>query len=361
MSAMLTGCDTTQSGLKQAAIAARKAEEARMRAELVARIHDAETDVWNVLDPMIREAAGYRPEETFGYIGAVFVTEHFYSELLEREVNAEGIGSQVSILMVFPGSPAEEAGLRAGDRLISINGVKAPKGERGAVFALKKVKRHLKPGEMNLLEVDRAGELFVSEVEAIEGAYYGVIVVAGNTIDLHADGDAIWIGLSVVESMANSEDLSYICAYALAKNVMRQSRQKGRNSFLGQVVDIAAAMNGISTGGVFGNMGAKAYENSFDVESDLIALYLLASSGANVDAYPEFWERVLLKDSSKGELDNQDVERLDMQRRVIARIEEKRAAGEPLFPEEYLSGDASELEISDSDPSDEVDPHMDQE
>jgi len=344
LSLFLSGCESTDSENRKAERARKEAEESRMRAAFLARIHEAESDVWEILNPLIQKAAHYRAEETHAYIGAAFVTEAFYSEALLEEVRQEGFGSHVSVLTVFEGSPAEKAGLQGGDRLLSVNGVKVPKGQSSGSFAARKVKRLLKVDEVNQLEVERDGEELSLQVEAIPGAYYAVIIVASNTVDLHVDGDVIWLGLSMVESMDDSDDLAYICAYALAKNVMRHSKQKGRNAFLGQLVDIAAMTGGVNTGGTFGNLGGAAYERAFEVESDLIALYLLASSGYPYDTYPEFWDRVLRNQNRKGELKGKDQERLDKMRSVILAIEAKRAAGEPVFPEEYLQGDVSELE-----------------
>lgn len=343
---LLGGCESVDYQARKAEQARKEAEDSRLRAAFLARIHEAESDVWAILDPLIQKAAHYREEETFGYIGAVFATEAFYSEALLKEVRAEGFGSHVSVFTVFDDSPAAKAGLQGGDRLLSVNGVRVPRGQSSGAFATRKIKRLLIPGEMNQLEVQRGEEVLEFDIEAIPATYYSVIVVASNSVDLHVDGDVIWLGLSIVESMDDSDDLAHLCAYALAKNVMRHSRQKGRNAFLGQLVDIAAMTGGVNTGGVFQSMGGSAHEQAFEVESDLVALYLLASAGYRFDAYPDFWDKVLRARSKKGALKPKDEDRLEKMRSVIASIEAKQAAGEPVFPEEYLQGDVSELEAA---------------
>lgn len=315
-----------------------------MRAALLGRVHDAEASVWEHLNPLVQNAANYRSEETYGYIGAAFVTENFYSELFLREVRMEGLGPYVSVLTVFPDSPAERAGLKAGDKLVSVNGTKVPKGAGATSFAAMRVKRLLKPDEPNVLEVQRGEEILQLDVLPVAGAYYAVVIVESNVIDLQVDGDVIYVGLGLVENLKKRDDLSYLCAYALAKNVMRHTKQKGKNAFLGQLLDVAAAASGVNTGGVFGSMGSQAYSHAFEVEADLIALYLLASSGYEIEGYPVFWENVLRSRSRKDTLTAKEVERIETAGKVIASIEEKRAAGEAIFPEAYLQGDVSEIE-----------------
>ncbi len=340
----LGGCDSTTSAERKAEQARQAAEQARMRAAYLGRIHDAEGSVWEILNPLIQKAANYRAEETHGYIGAAFVTESFYGEAFVAEARAEGFGPFVSVLTVFPDSPAESAGLKAGDRVLSINGSKVPQGARASLFAARKIKRMLKPGVPNQMEVQRGSEIIPLEMTPVEGAYYGVVVVASDSIFLQVDGDVIWIGLSVVEGLKSEDDLAYLCAYALAKNVMRHPKQKGKNAMLGQLLDVAAAMSGVNTGGVFGGMGGNAYSHAFEVEADLIALYLLASADYEISGYPEFWDGVLRRRNRMGELTAKELERIETARKVIASIEAKREAEEPIYPEEYLQGDVSELE-----------------
>lgn len=342
--AFLGGCDSTSALERRAEAVRQEAEQARMRAAFLGRIHEAEGSVWETLHPLVEKAANYRSEETHGYIGAAFVTEAYYSEALVKEVRLEGFGPYVSVLTVFPDSPAESAGLKAGDRLLSINEVKVPQGSRSALFAARQVKRLLEPGGPNQLVVQRGSEVIQLEVEPVEGAYYGVIVVASDAVDLQVDGDVIWVGLSLVEGLKRSEDLAYLCAYALAKNVMRHSKQKGKNAMLGQLLDVAAAAGGVNTGGIFGGMGGNAYSHAFEVEADLIALYLLASADYEIGGYPEFWDRVLRGRDRNGDLTAKEFERIETAGKVIASIEEKRAAGEVIYPEAYLQGDVSEIE-----------------
>lgn len=345
---LFCGCDTTDSATRRELAAQREAEQARLRAVLLDRVHVAEGAVWERLHPMLTAAADYKEEETHAYTGAVFVTEDFYSEALEKEARAEGFGSYVSVLTVFPDSPAERAGLRSGDRLLELNGTRVPQGSGAAVYAARKLKRQLVAGEENQLLVQRGDEILELTVTPDKGAYYGVVIVASNSVSLQVDGDVIWIGLDTVESLKGGDELTYLCAYALAKNVMRHTKQKGKNMMLGQILDMAAAAGGVSTGGLFGGMGANAYSQAFEVEADLIAIYLLASSGNPYEGYPAFWDKALKARSRKGGLSAKDMERIAVAGKVVASIAEKEANGEPIFPEAYLQGDVSEIELGDA-------------
>lgn len=341
----IVGCETTESAAqKRLAREEREAQESQLREEFLDRIYAAEAEAWSVLDPLMREAAEYHVRETVAYTGAVFVSEDFYSEAFEKEVRGDGLGGFVSVQLVVPDSPAQRAGLKEGDRILEVNGKKTPRGQGAAFFAAKKMKRILEIDQSNTLLIQRGDETFELTIRPEDGVYYPVLIVASDTLDLHVDGDVIWLGLGMMERIEKGDDLNYLLAYALAKNVMRHPKQRGRNAVLGQLLDMAAMVGGVNTGGVFTSMSGNAYAHAFEVEADLIALYLLAAAEFEIDTYPDFWDNVLRQRSRKGVLSVKEEERIEKMRQVVASIHSKLEAGEPIFPEAYLQGDVSEIE-----------------
>ena len=72
------------------------------------------------------EAIRYRPlDATFSYIGLKAAEEAFYSDsqFIGYGLSTRLEGAAARVLQVFPDSPAAEAGLRRGDRIVAINGV----------------------------------------------------------------------------------------------------------------------------------------------------------------------------------------------------------------------------------------------
>ncbi|MFC0534947.1 M48 family metallopeptidase [Pelagicoccus mobilis] len=307
------------------------------------RIQDAEARVWDVLHPLMEEAANYQSSETYGYLGAVFVSEEFYPFRLRNALRRYSIGPYVSVSQVFPDSPAERADLREGDQILSVNGKRVPRWGRAARYASVRMKRDLVPGEVNEIKVRRGEETFSVSVTPEKAAYYSVIVSPESHVDIRPDGEVIWLSLAMVEDLADPSDFAYACSFALAQSIMRHPEKRRKNLWIGSTMDLAIIATGIPSIGVLGNASAKSKQRLFDVEADLIALYLLAAQGYDLANYPKFWEKQFPKQRYSGMLEKEDALRLEVQHQIIASIDAKRASGAFIFPEEYLAGDASEV------------------
>lgn len=299
---------------------------------------ELEAQVFSIMDPMMREAATYNPKESFGYVGAAFVTEAFYSDGYMQEARRAGFGPFVSVAAVSPGSPADLAGIQAGDRLISVNGKRVPRWGLGARFASQRLKKVLVPGKENKLVVERGDDRLTLEVVPERAAYYTTIVNPAATKDLRLDGDIIWMSQRLVNELKGSEDLAYTCAYSLAQSVLRHPEKRRRNGLIGGVVDAAALSAGVFTIGTMSATGHHKLDAEFSAEADTVALYLLAATGRDYEKYPEFWERLLKKQSPWGQLGKADHGRLESMGNVIATISQKQESGRFLFPDEVVSG-----------------------
>lgn len=322
-------------------------EEAAMKERYLKRIQSVEESCYEVLDALGPKVIEFNENEAIGYSGAIFSTGRFYPMDLEKAVVKQGMGDFVSVRYIVEGSPADEGGLLLGDRLVRMNGVKVPKGERASTFVVEKMGKLWLVDESNLLVVDRNGEEITLEIDANRSISYSVIVTPFIRDSVYAEGKAIYFPLEGMEGLEEQE-LDYICAHALVQNVMKHARMKGQNEFIGSVLDLAAAVSGVNTGGIFSSMGRNAHKAGFQIESDILALYALANAGVDISGYPDFWEEKLL--SEKKVMDRVSRERVEAMRQVVAEIEEKRLNGEPIYPTEYLAGEwerIDPLEMSD--------------
>ncbi len=341
----LTGCETTK--LSQAE-KERLEMERRMRiASLLEEVQLAENDIYETLHHLFLSAGGIKEKETFGYIGAFFVTNRFYPEVFEEALEEQGIDDPITVRHVIANSPADQAGIQKGDRLVEINGTSLPvKGLRPSKYAMNHLKKAFNPGEPNRLLVQRGGETLAFEVDPIKAAYYSLIVWPHSDVFAETDGKALFLSQSLLELADDYKQLSYVCAYAVAKGVMRHAKMKSSNMSIGSIFDIAAFIYGINTMGAFENMGRKAHALAFEVEADMIALYILANAEMDISEYPAFWEKTLPFYKRDRGLAKLDSERFEHMRKTIVEIEQKRMNGEPIYPTEYLSGEVDTAEES---------------
>jgi S1-C subfamily serine protease len=72
--------------------------------------------------PLLLSAASIAPERTRPYLGVFYANKYsFAQDFQETAARQYGLDEKLSILEVIPDSPAEFAGLMAGDRLLLLN------------------------------------------------------------------------------------------------------------------------------------------------------------------------------------------------------------------------------------------------
>jgi predicted Zn-dependent protease len=141
----------------------------------------------------------------------------------------------------------------------------------------------------------------------------------------------------------NDDELAVVVGHEIAHNAMRHLDAKKKNAtlgaILGAVVDIAAATQGVNTGGDFTNMGAgigaMSYSQDFEREADYVGMYLLALAGRSYENAADFWRR--MAQESPGSIKYASshptsAERFVRLEQTVAEIRQKQDAGLPLVP-----------------------------
>lgn len=202
-----------------------------------------------------------------------------------------GISEQPTVSFVVPGSPAEAAGIKAGDRILTVDGIAASDskaiGER--------LRQEQVIGRPVPVQLTRAGQtITVNPVPVKACGYPAVLQMDSQVVNAFADGERVMVTRGMMAFTRNDDELALVVAHELAHDSMRHIDAKKANAAGGLAADLALA---ILTRGAYrqsnmANAAAQSYSQEFEAEADYVGLYMLASSGYSIDDAPKFWRRM---------------------------------------------------------------------
>jgi Zn-dependent protease with chaperone function len=235
-----------------------RAEALRYELRQRKRVTDIARRLIRAVDPRANRASS-RP-----YLGLEPVRTHGAAE---RVFGQEAAPGGVYIGFVPGVSPAREAGLRAGDVLLSVNG-----REIGSPEDLDSAVRGLVPGQAAVLGLWRSGEFF--EVSAgVETLPVDVRFELVNKakVDAISSRGRIRIYYGMLRFCESDEELAMLLAHELSHHVLGHTRNV-------PLITLGGAFNG------------KIYRD-VEREADYLGARLLFAAGFDVEAGARFYER----------------------------------------------------------------------
>ena len=216
--------------------------------------------------------------------GLVIHTLEQYSADLQDDVRAFfGFETSLAIAVVVPGSPADRAGLKAGDSILAINGnpVRPARAqEAGTSLRRDAIERdlvRLAPTDPLTLQIVRGGTALEFRVEPETACRTRHEVRFGTSGLALSDGDTIQFS-DKFAGAADDEALAVIAAHELAHTALEHNRKlkaKGVNF------------------GLLQGFGRNAREiRAAEDEADRASVVILAAAGYNPAIAPAFWRGV---------------------------------------------------------------------
>jgi beta-barrel assembly-enhancing protease len=340
---LVPGCVSTQTQLASVDPQIVKAEEGRQRALAIRTLERQQSELDSIAWPLLVAAAPFC--ETAPQVAFRAGTRHAYrNEWQTAARDAVGLGDTLMVVGVTPGGPAAAAGLLAGDLILAIVDERGFAGPyTGDRFGKAMEKARRTPDVPLRLEVLRAGEVLNIAVPWVMACPYHTVVIQDGSLNAFADGKAVYVTTAMMR-FADPLELAVIVGHEIAHNAMGHLDAKKSNvmagGFLGLLADIALATQGVNTGGRFTaegmQAGAMVFSQDFEREADYVGLYILALAGIDVKEAPTFWRHMAI--ASPGSIamavtHPTTAERFIRLEQVIAEIELKKSAGEPLRPE----------------------------
>jgi hypothetical protein len=150
-----------------------------------------------------------------------------------------GIKDEPTVLSVVPDGPADRAGIKAGDVLVSMWGL--PISEYN-VEVIQERARNVKARVVMPVQVRRDGRTLDLTVEPVVSCDYPAILSPQQVLNAFADGERIFITRGMMAFARTDDELALVVGHELAHNTMRHIDARKSNATAGMVGDIALAI-----------------------------------------------------------------------------------------------------------------------
>lgn len=273
-------------------IEANKQKEIAVRETLRAqeRLH-------NVSYPILKAGLPLCIDRKSQYIGIRYATKHdFDKEFQDVAITQLKLDSTLKIISVVKSSPAEIAGMKQGDILLSVNGIDAPVDEKASEKFTEHLKKELKNNNKLSFKIIRDGIHESINVNTEETCNYPLIISSESDVNAYADGNNIFVTQGMMDFAETDNELALVVGHELAHNSMRHIDSKRLNAIGGFLIDILfVALTGVNTQGAFSNAAAGAYSQEFESEADYVGLYFVERAGYEIDDAAYFWRKMGVK------------------------------------------------------------------
>jgi hypothetical protein len=319
-------------------LAARR--EAELRYEMAIRTQLPYLQrLWKVGFPLLQAGAGLCVERTTPRAGFEYWNRYAFGDMgvqyLERTYDLD---DALVVLAVFPGGAAARAGLKEGDELLALDGAEVPTGPDSDPAFKKLLRENLKASQAIALEVRRGDERRTLSLVPQPVCDFQLDFSTSHQLGASSDGAEMTITLGMMNFAHTDEGLALVVSRELAHNILNHIDQRNGYAFMGGMLDLLAATQGIITQGAISQFASGINAKAFEAEADYVGLYLMARAGFEVEEAPQFWDTLVERDPSGSEYSALAYEtdmphRKAAMRNTIQEIEEKRSRGAPLMPD----------------------------
>jgi beta-barrel assembly-enhancing protease len=297
---------------------------------------DQENRLYTLAAPLLTSNVALCKQSAHYLLGFTAKTKYSYSNAFIGAAQAGlGLGEQLRVMNVLPGSGAAQSGIQQGDILLAVEDKPLPPGPDAEKKAGLLISDAIKQHSSLTLTVMRNGSRLNLQVPLTNACAFGVELGDTDEVNSYADGRRVLITRGMLNFTRTDEELAYVLAKEIAHNILSRSgrpRMKATIDRLrlpgeSRIVPVSTATTTL----------LQPYTPVLDATADKLALYLLTRAGYSIDNTPGFWTRLAAKypasvQNSHTALHPSTPYRVSVMTQVVRAIRMKQKNGLPLMP-----------------------------
>lgn len=302
-SVLLAGCASTDTRPQAAAPAVftdpAVVAEAAKQAELAIRQEAMEySRLQSVFWPIARAARPLCPTRFSGSIGpapsSLIGIRESLRPIMRRIL---GTDERLTFTEIVDGTPAERAGVRAGDILTAIDGVQLPVSKDALRLYFERVHGAAQKGAALELQLERQGTGLKLTVPVEQVCAVIALPVPTDNVSAFAAGRGVFVTRGMMR-FANDRELAIVVAHEIAHIALGHTlrdKSDGAANPAAHGADIAADCVSCGTTPVRPAPAAepsRLMQQSRELDADVVGAYLAAAAGLPVGDAANFWRRI---------------------------------------------------------------------
>ena len=283
------------------------AAERERQMELVVKTNNKRNErLWAAALPILYanvELCGERVAWNFD--GSLVDSLYRHDKAFHSAVAGLGVDALPTIVTVVEGSPAHEAGLRAGDVVVAVDGerVPTPSNKKSADRALKLIADQSNKQTYAMTVRRGDGEVTV-DVNNRLACEYPVVMLTDDMLNAFADGNNIYVTSGMLRFLESETELQAVLAHELAHNTEGHIKAKRANAGIGALfglfLDVAAATQGVYTdfASDFARFASMRFSQDFEREADYVGIYMMERSGIDSSEVGDLWRKMAVENAA---------------------------------------------------------------